>query len=167
MMELREAWTGLSKQQAILQVKRIREKWSRIRSRSVSPLLSNETMIYADERKFQQTRATKKQPRNYTLRALMISFIPLPAMKYSTMGKKEPSKLGLHSNVWFRVASCLISGLFTIAIKIADHLRGSRLCLISIHRPDEFTSFQIVSYLHCKFTLGDSLSTFFSRRSKL
>ena len=73
-------------------------------------------------------------------------------MKYSTMGKKEPSKLGLHSNVWFRVASCLISGLFTIAIKIADHLRGSRLCLISIHRPDEFTSFQIVSYLHCKFT---------------
>ena len=52
MMELREAWTGLSKQEAILQVKRIREKWSRIRSRSVSPLLSNETMIYADERKF-------------------------------------------------------------------------------------------------------------------
>ena len=46
MMELREAWTGLSKQQAILQVKRIREKCSRIRSRSNSPLHSNETMIW-------------------------------------------------------------------------------------------------------------------------
>ena len=40
--------------------------------------------------------------------------------------KKEPSKLGLDPNVWFRVASCLFSGLlFTITIKIAGHLRGS------------------------------------------
>ena len=58
-----------------------------------------------------------------------MSFIPSAVVKYSTTGKEEPSKLGLDPNLWFRVASCAFSGLlFTITIKIADHLRGS--CLL-------------------------------------
>ena len=81
-----------------------------------------------------------------------MSFIPLPVVTYSTTGKKEPPKLRLDPNVWFRVASCLFSGLlFTITIKIADHSRGSWLYLISIHRSDKFTSSEIISYFHCKF----------------
>ena len=90
-------------------------------------------------------QAKKKQ-------AISKAGITLSRISFSIRGDIRSKKLILRKNVWFRVASCLISGLFTIAIKIADHLRGSRLCLISIHRPDEFTSFQIVSYLHCKFT---------------
>ena len=90
-------------------------------------------------------QAKKKQ-------AISKAGITLSRISFTIRGDIRSKKLILRKNVWFRVASCLISGLFTIAIKIADHLRGSRLCLISIHRPDEFTSFQIVSYLHCKFT---------------
>lgn len=90
-------------------------------------------------------QAKKKQ-------AISKAGITLSRISFTIRGDIRSKKLILRKNVWFRVASCLISGLFTIGIKIADHLRGSRLCLISIHRPDEFTSFQIVSYLHCKFT---------------
>ena len=55
-----------------------------------------------------------------------MSFIPSAVVKYSTTGKEELSKLGLDPNLWCRVASCAFSGLlFTITIKIADHLRGS------------------------------------------
>lgn len=90
-------------------------------------------------------QAKKKQ-------AISKAGITLSRISFTIRGDIRSKKLILRKNVWFRVASCLISGLFTIAIKIADHLRGSRLCLISIHKPDEFTSFQIVSYLHCKFT---------------
>lgn len=90
-------------------------------------------------------QAKKKQ-------AISKAGITLSRISFTIRGDIRSKKLILRKNVWFRVASCLISGLFTIAIKIADHLQGSRLCLISIHRPDEFTSFQIVSYLHCKFT---------------
>lgn len=90
-------------------------------------------------------QAKKKQ-------AISKAGITLSRISFTIRGDIRSKKLILRKNVWFRVASCLISGLFTIATKIADHLRGSRLCLISIHRPDEFTSFQIVSYLHCKFT---------------
>lgn len=90
-------------------------------------------------------QAKKKQ-------AISKAGITLSRISFTIRGDIRSKKLILRKNVWFCVASCLISGLFTIAIKIADHLQGSRLCLISIHRPDEFTSFQIVSYLHCKFT---------------